>query len=248
MTFTPEQISALSSTLDKKHVSEREQSGRKFSYIEGWWAEAEANRIFGFDGWDSAILELRPVAEYERAVGSSGAKGWGVSYVATVRVRVLMQDGSVVTRDGVGAGHGIDRDLGQAHESATKEAATDAEKRALKTFGNPFGLALYDKTRANVTNGAQAPKDYGPAALADDFQGAEGVKGKSAYAAKKDGTDKRFNELRAEIATLEGLGACTTWANARADEIKEMPESWRKELRGELENQKAFIMEAEAKG
>ncbi len=40
--------------------------------------------------------------------------------------------------------------MGQAHESALKEAETDAMKRAFMTFGNPFGLALYDKTQANV--------------------------------------------------------------------------------------------------
>src|SRR3546814_5327148 len=40
--------------------------------------------------------------------------------------------------------------VGQAHESAIKESETDAMKRALMTFGNQFGLALYDKTRANV--------------------------------------------------------------------------------------------------
>nr|WP_233130301.1 Rad52/Rad22 family DNA repair protein [Synechococcus sp. 1G10] len=50
-----------------------------------------------------------------------------------------------IVREGCGVGHGIDVDLGQAHESALKEAETDAMKRALMTFGNPFGLALYDK-------------------------------------------------------------------------------------------------------
>ena len=39
----------------------------------------------------------------------------------------------------------IDADLGQAHESAIKEAETDSMGRALMTLGNPFGLALYDK-------------------------------------------------------------------------------------------------------
>jgi hypothetical protein len=39
---------------------------------------------------------------------------------------------------------------GEAHESAIKEAETDAMKRALSTFGNPFGLALYDKEQQNV--------------------------------------------------------------------------------------------------
>ncbi|EAQ68841.1 rad52/22 double-strand break repair family protein [Synechococcus sp. RS9909] len=48
-------------------------------------------------------------------------------------------------REGSGAGQGIDLDQGLAHESALKEAETDATKRALMSFGNAFGLALYDK-------------------------------------------------------------------------------------------------------
>jgi hypothetical protein len=40
--------------------------------------------------------------------------------------------------------------LGEAHESALKEAETDATKRALATFGNLFGLALYDKEQNGV--------------------------------------------------------------------------------------------------
>jgi recombination DNA repair RAD52 pathway protein len=59
-----------------------------------------------------------------------------------------------LVREGSGAGHGIDLDLGQAHESALKEAETDAMKRALMTFGNPFGLALYDKRQREVTSSA----------------------------------------------------------------------------------------------
>jgi hypothetical protein len=42
-------------------------------------------------------------------------------------------------------------DLGLAHESAIKEAETDAMKRALVTFGNAFGLALYDKSQRQVS-------------------------------------------------------------------------------------------------
>jgi hypothetical protein len=71
--------------------------------------------------------------------------GWGVSYVARIKLNV-----GGVCREGVGAGHGIDADLGLAHESAIKEAATDAMKRAAMTFGNPFGLALYDKDQRAV--------------------------------------------------------------------------------------------------
>ena len=77
----------------------------------------------------------------------------GVSYLARVRVVVFAVD-SLVTREGVGVGHGIDVDLGLAHESAAKEAETDAMKRALMTFGNQFGLALYDKTQEGVEKNA----------------------------------------------------------------------------------------------
>ena len=41
---------------------------------------------------------------------------------------------------------------GEAHELALKAAETDATKRALATFGNPFGLALYDRELAGVKN------------------------------------------------------------------------------------------------
>jgi hypothetical protein len=67
-----------------------------------------------------------------------------------------------VIREGSGAGHGIDVDLGQAHESALKEAETDAMKRALMTFGNPFGLALYDKQQREVTSSATPASNSNP--------------------------------------------------------------------------------------
>lgn len=141
----PETIKQLEAPLDRKCVKQRQQAGRQMSYIEGWHAIAEANRIFGFDSWTRETIEIRAVSEGAREIGAAKRPGFSVTYIARVRVRV----GDVV-REGVGAGHGIDQDLGQAHESAIKEAETDAMKRALMTFGNPFGLALYDKTQANV--------------------------------------------------------------------------------------------------
>jgi DNA recombination protein Rad52 len=145
--FSPAQIAALSAPLDRAKVKQREQGRAKVSYLEGWQAIAEANRIFGFDGWQRETIAVQCVAERERTLGSSNRAGWGVTYTARVRVRV----GEVI-REGSGAGHGIDADLGQAHESAIKEAETDAMKRALMTFGNPFGLALYDKQQRGVTS------------------------------------------------------------------------------------------------
>lgn len=147
MMFTEAQITSLAAPLNAKNVKSREQSGRKLSYIEGWWAIREANRIFGFDGWTRETVDLNMVSEKERTIGKPPHTnpGWGVTYIARVRITV----GDVI-RDGCGTGHGIDRDLGQAHESALKEAETDAMKRALMTFGNSFGLALYDKEQTQV--------------------------------------------------------------------------------------------------
>ena len=143
--FNPKQLQELQEPLSSQAVRTRNQSGRNLSYIEGWYAISEANRIFGFDSWDQEIVELKCVSERERKIGRDQKPGWGISYVASIRITV-----NGIKREGVGAGHGIDVDPGQAHESAIKEAATDAMKRALMTFGNQFGLALYDKEQRNV--------------------------------------------------------------------------------------------------
>lgn len=135
----------LAKPLDARHVASRSQSGRVLSYVEGWHVIAEANRIFGFDGWHRETIEMREVRSPELVKNSNGKETWRVGFVAKVRVTV----GEVV-REGTGFGAGALPDLGEAYESAIKEAETDAMKRAFMTFGNPFGLALYDKTQANV--------------------------------------------------------------------------------------------------
>lgn len=144
-------IEELKKPLDPRNVSSRSQGGGQVSYIEGWHAIAEANRIFGFDGWTRETREITQLGEpYQNAKGNNV-----VNYRAKVCITVMDDRafGGCIIREGCGFGQGIDRDVGQAHESALKEAETDAMKRALMTFGNPFGLALYDKSRANV----QAP-------------------------------------------------------------------------------------------
>lgn len=152
--FSDQQNKDLAAPLSRSHVHARTQGGRQVSYIEGWRVIEEANRIFGFDCWSRETVELKCVSERERDIGQQKVAGWGVTYIARVRVTVYSQGSSpgAVIREGCGTGHGIDRDLGQAHESALKEAETDAMKRALMTFGNQFGLALYDKEQTNVTD------------------------------------------------------------------------------------------------
>jgi len=134
-------VRELQKPLDAGVVKQREQAGRSFSYIESWWAISEANRIFGHLNWRRNTFGVNRV-QYEQ----KGDK-WYVSYTATCTINV-----EGVNRDGTGFGQGIDKDLGKAHESAIKEAESDAMKRALMTFGNPFGLALYDKEQRNVVS------------------------------------------------------------------------------------------------
>ena len=149
--FSERQVAALSAPLDRANVRQREQGRSRVSYLEGWQVIAEANRIFGFDGWERSTLISRCVAEHERPIGRDRKSGWGVTYIARVRITITAGNRTLL-REGSGAGHGIDADLGLAHESALKEAETDATKRALMTFGNPFGLALYDKQQRQVSS------------------------------------------------------------------------------------------------
>ena len=144
MSFSEVQDKALRAKLSPRHIKTREFNGRTLSYVEGWHSIAEANRIFGFEAWDRETLELKCV--WQQAKGQSGQ----CSYMARVRVRVRAGQGAVVTREGHGFGRGRGATPGEAHESAAKEAETDAMKRALATFGNAFGLALYDKEQKGV--------------------------------------------------------------------------------------------------
>ncbi len=152
--FSARQRELLAAPLDRAKVRHREQGRMRVSYLEGWQVIAEANRIFGFDGWDRLTLNASCVAEHERPVGRDRKSGWGVTYTARVRIVVIAGERCLI-REGSGAGHGIDLDQGLAHESALKEAETDATKRALMSFGNAFGLALYDKQQRQVSSGPE---------------------------------------------------------------------------------------------
>ncbi len=151
--FSEPQVKALSSKLSAKYVRTRQSAGKTLSYIEGWHSIAEANRIFGYDAWDRQTMTMKCV--WEGLWRNKNA----CSYIARVRVRVRAGDAEVC-REGCGSGHGSGATPGEAHESAIKEAETDAMKRALTTFGNPFGLALYDKEQQNV-RGRRQKRDNG---------------------------------------------------------------------------------------
>src|SRR5215468_6421701 len=136
MGFSAKQMQALRRSLNGRHVRTRAVNGRELSYIEGWYAISEANRIFGFDAWSRETVETRSVLARENR-GSFLAV-----YVAKVRITVQV-DGTTMVREGHGSGEGRGISPGEVHDIALKAAETDATKRALATFGKPFGLELY---------------------------------------------------------------------------------------------------------
>ena len=152
MGFSEGQLKLLSGKLNEKHVRTREEKGHTLSYIEGWFAIEEANRIFGFDGWDRETVWADCVWSDARSSPRACA------YAVRVRIRVRAGE-AVICRDGSGVGHGVGATLGEAHESALKEAETDATKRALTTFGNLFGLALYGQHPQDSLLGHRAALD-----------------------------------------------------------------------------------------
>jgi DNA recombination protein Rad52 len=141
MGFSAKQVQALRRRLSSRHVRTREAHGRELCYIEGWYAIAEANRIFGFDAWSRETVDSRCVLARENR-GSFLAV-----YVAKVRITVHA-DGVAIVREGHGSGEGRGTSPGEVHDIALKAAETDATKRALATFGNPFGLELYRKDKS----------------------------------------------------------------------------------------------------
>lgn len=150
MPITPEQTAMLNAPLDPANVKKATAGGfgPKGDYIEGWRAINELNRVFGFDGWSHSIELHRDALDRDDVKGQ-----WQAAYTC---ISTLTAAG--VTRQDVGFGSGFAKQVGDAIEGATKEAVTDALKRAARTFGNIFGLALYDKSRANV----QAPVEEKP--------------------------------------------------------------------------------------
>lgn len=143
--FTEQQIKELEKPLNPKWVIKpKDKFGAKGDYIQGWHAINEANRIFGFGEWSHDIVNLEKT-DSTLGKDSKGEAQWQVCYTCITKVTVSNQ-----SHVDVGYGSGYAKKIGDAIEGAIKEASTDSLKRTLRHWGNQFGLALYDKERANV--------------------------------------------------------------------------------------------------
>jgi len=191
MAFSDEQQQALKAKLRYRHVRTRAGNGNRINYVEGWHVIAEANRIFGYDCWDRQTLSPRCLwRDLQRGETTC-------FYTAKVRITVRAGD-SMIVREGIGTGTGRSSAAETAHEIALKAAETDATKRALATFGNPFGLALYDKEQRGITrpHGGQVhagPADANPPVPLPSAPGFE----------------LRYSDTRVERFSLEAFVAAT---------------------------------------
>lgn len=211
MSFTDEQSELLSAKLDLANV--KKLGGN--DYIEGWHAIAEANRIFGYDGWSYKVLNLESVSQHTNKNGNLV-----IGYICTVEVSV-----GGVTRQDVGFGTGISKsDIASCHEGASKEAVTDAVKRALRSFGNQFGLALYDKTKANVEDSAAIERE------------------KVSKAKSRESFDRIIQTLR-DCETPEDYN--TAWNNVKQD-VAAQPRDWQAEIIKERNEIKHRILDKQA--
>ena len=176
--------------VPKDAISKRQQGGQNLSYLDSHYIISKANELLEHEKWSYTVDKYQLVQDEIKETEKNNVKKKNcyVGYVAQVTV----QWGGI-SRCDVGFGQGIDADLGRAHESAIKEAATDALKRALRTFGQAFGLALYDKSGKHIGDPEPEPPVYN----AGEFLASLGLTKEDAAHLKTMFGDNRPKVLRA---------------------------------------------------
>ena len=97
MSLTDTQLRKLKAKIQPYHIKTCEADGITLHYLEGWRVIAEANRIFGFDGWDREMVASQCV--WTKQLGSRFA----AAYV--IRIRITVRAGEIrILREGSGAG------------------------------------------------------------------------------------------------------------------------------------------------
>lgn len=138
-------IAELVKPLDPARITTFSQGPQKgVRYLEGEDVIRTANRIFGYGGWGYRLVSPPTCVEEGRQgtrVQDDGSVGtfyqvWTAHVEVSVEGATPIADLGTNTRQGTGAA---------SLEMAIKGAVTDGIKRCLKTFGDQFGLVLYDK-------------------------------------------------------------------------------------------------------
>ncbi|KAA8905661.1 DNA repair protein Rad52/59/22, partial [Sphaerosporella brunnea] len=132
----------LERQLGPEFISKRPgQGGRKLSYVEGCQLIRIANKVFGYDGWNTSVRDVT-VDFLDNVNGGL----WNIG--VTVKVRITLRGEGVDGAYREDLGYGVmdnARTKAQALEKAKKEATTDAIKRCFRQFGDVLGNCVYDK-------------------------------------------------------------------------------------------------------
>ena len=189
----PPVTEALSQPLPEELVSRRSGRGsRSYAYIEGHAAIEQANSIFGYGGWgyEAGEVALREIETVDRKTGEVRVHR---AYTAPVRVDVP----GAPPRTDVGF-HAVADESAEGHETAFKGAVTDGLKRALRSFGDQFGNALYGETTAPGTVGAAAPRPRGKTAERNGGRAVQSAAGNGDQVAK-------LREELIELGAIQGF-------------------------------------------
>jgi Rad52/22 family double-strand break repair protein len=169
--FRPEQEEMLKEPLQASAIKERKGFGSMMlKYIKADTAIDTANRIFGYGRWGYRVVGR------EHLTIDDEKKGKIEYYTADIELSVA---GAAFPFPGDGMGIVTAPFTIEMHEKARKEATSDALKRALRHYGDQFGLCLYneddfvdmgDGTLAKVKDVHPAPAQNKPKEKVVDSQ------------------------------------------------------------------------------
>lgn len=125
----------LNQNIPRDVITTRSQAGKNLSYLEGWYVIDRLNQVLGTENWSWEIDKL------------DSLPGDKMSFICQGTITAFIDDKSVRK---TGLGYGSDKGNFNAGEMSSKEAETDAFKRAAMKFGRSLGLALYDKSQEYI--------------------------------------------------------------------------------------------------
>jgi hypothetical protein len=159
---------------------ERVLTANNQSHVAQQDVTAHLTRIFGFEGWDKTILDLRCVRDEQVDVRKKPSDPPrivpAVTYVCQLRLTVRDPDGNTVkVIEDVGTGTSPNLPShGDAHDFAAKNAVSYALKRCAKDLGDQFGLSLYNKgQRTALVKDTLVRRNGQDASVADVQDGVE---------------------------------------------------------------------------
>lgn len=166
----------------------------------------------------------------------------------TVHVRARTPDGR--TDEDIGCVPFPKNLSGVPASNTQMKALTKAKRRVTLSI---CGLGILDETEVASIPGAEIVNEAGETVriiTGEDDSTAPATKRKSSYAAKKDGTDKVFEEIRKAIKDARTTEDLQTARDRFAQEIANLPKEWNRIVADEY-NDKAenlFLLEGEPRG